>query len=212
MRIHSINKIKEIKNLRRQGLSINEIVEKIRIPKTTVWHHIKDVQVLPEYIKLLSSKRGGSKERAKKGWDLAAKNAVLMLQDKNTKDLSILAAMLYWAEGNKKSCEFINSDGKMVKLYLKFLREILHLPEDRIKPIMRIFTGMKEMDCLLYWSTITEIPKDRFVIRLNDGGTSGKTPYGMCRIVVRKGKNVLKLLHCLKNEVVKREFEFAPTD
>ena len=45
MRVHPKNKIKKLKLLRRQGFSINELVSELNIPKTTVWHHIKEVKV-----------------------------------------------------------------------------------------------------------------------------------------------------------------------
>jgi hypothetical protein len=73
---------------------------------------------------------------------------------------------------------------------------------------MRIFTGMDWEGCLSYWSKMTSIPKKEFKVRLNDGGTRGKTRYGMCRIGVRKGDCTLKLMHSLidqvYNELMKR--------
>ena len=63
MRVHSAEKIKELKRLRRKGLSINELVAKLSIPKTTVWHHIHNIKLSPKHIARLKARQGGSAER-----------------------------------------------------------------------------------------------------------------------------------------------------
>jgi len=106
--------------------------------------------------------------------------------------------MLYWGEGHKKrACEFTNSDGSMIKFYLNILRKVFEVPEELIKPTIRIFTGMDRLESLAYWSSITGIPEEYFTVRFNDGGTRGKTKYGMCRLTVRKSSQLLKVIHAL---------------
>jgi len=200
MRIHSIEKIKELKRLRKKGYSINEIVIKLSIPKTTVWYHVHNIRISPKYASILRSKRGGSTKRTEKNWGRAREYAKKLLRGPN-REFLIAIAMLYWGEGSKKVCEFINSDGTMIKLYLGILRKILNISEKSIKPTLRIFTGMDRVGCLNYWSRITKIPKHQFIIRLNDGGTRGRTKYGMCRITIRKGSNILKLMHSLIDKI-----------
>jgi len=200
MRIHSIEKIKELKQLRKRGYSINELVERFSIPKTTIWHHVHNVQILPKYLPVLKAKRGGSTKRQQRNWEIAKMRAEEMLKGAD-RELVIAVAMLYWGEGSKKVCEFINSDGKMIKFYLAVLRNIFGISEDRLKPTLRIFSGMNEKECLDYWSGIIGMPKNKFLVRLNDGGTRGRTRYGMCRITVSKGNTVLKLMHSLINKI-----------
>ena len=200
MRIHSIEKIKELKRLRKKGFSINELVTKLSIPKTTVWHHIHDVKVSQKYILILKGKRGGGAKRKRINLEKARKYAQKLLQS-STRELSIIIAMLYWGEGSKKRCEFINSDGRIIETYLIVLRDIFNIQEEFIKPTMRIYSGMNRKECLNYWSRITKIPKHKFIIRFNDGGTKGRTKYGMCRITVKKGGNVLKLIQSLIDQV-----------
>jgi len=200
MRIHSIEKIKELKRLRKRGFSINELVVKLAIPKTTVWHHIHTVRILPKYVPLLKSKQGGSAKRKEKNWERAKRYAQDLLHSPS-RDFIIMLAMLYWGEGSKNVCEFINSDGRVIESYLFILRNVLKIPEEIIKPTMRIFSGMDQKECLNYWSRITKIPQNRFTIRLNDGSTKGKAKYGMCRITIRKGANILKLIHSLIDQI-----------
>lgn len=200
MRVHSDSKIRELKFLRQKGYSINEIVSKLHIPKTTVWHHIKKVHVFPRYLSLLQSKRGGSRIR-KESRLLEARIFSKDLLKSKDRESVLMFAMLYWAEGAKKRFQFINSDGRMVTLWLDVLRNVLKVSNKNIVPVMRIFTGMNKKTCLKYWSEITEFPGSKFVVRYNDGGTSGRTKYGMCRIEVKKSGNLLKLVLALINEV-----------
>lgn len=196
MRIHEDEKIKALKKLRSQGYSINELVSILAMPKTTVWHYAHNVDILPKYKNILKAKQGGSIKRRERHLLEASERANKLLEG-SYRNLAIAIAMLYWGEGNKKACEFINSDGHMIRCYLTILRKVFELSEDSFVPTMRIFDGMDENKCLKYWSKSTSIPKNRFIVRFNDGGTRGRTPFGMCRITVKKGSNTLKTIQAL---------------
>lgn len=202
MHVHSLSKIKKLKRLRKRGYSINELVDRLRIPKTTVWHHVQGVKVLPKYIASLKAKRGGSIKRRQKNLELAMKVAEKMLNGRD-RELIVAFSMLYWGEGSKNTCEFINSDGRIIQIYLKILRKVFKIDEDLIKATLRIFSGVNKTECLNYWSGITNISKRKFKVRFNDGGTRGKTKYGMCRITVRKGAKTLKVIHSLIEQIHK---------
>ncbi|OHA46761.1 MAG: hypothetical protein A3A80_02805 [Candidatus Terrybacteria bacterium RIFCSPLOWO2_01_FULL_44_24] len=96
-----MDKIKELRKLRRKGHSINELVSLCVIPKTTVWYHIHNIKLLPKYEKTLKAKIGGNTQRKQKRLEVARKNAAQLLRGSD-RDLSIAIAMLYWGEGNKK--------------------------------------------------------------------------------------------------------------
>lgn len=196
MKRHPKSIIAGIRAFRRRGYSIGELVIKFSVPKTTVWQHIRDVSVPPRYIPLLRAKYGGSKQRAQRLQIAMDQRATELLRGRY-RHLAMAFAMLYWGEGSKKACEFINSDGEMIKVYLLIVRRILGLPEESIRPTLRIFTGMNQTECLNHWSRVTGIAKSKFVVRLNDGGTRGKTRYGMCRITIMRGSTPLKLAHAL---------------
>ncbi len=196
MRVHSDNKIQSIKELRSRGFSINEIVKELQVPKTTVWHHIRHVEVNQAFRDILKSKRGGSSNRSKKDWEEAESQAEQILRGEQSK-LAIAAAMLYWGEGGKKECDIINTDPKLMQLYLKFLYDVLGIAKERIKFAIRVFTGMDQEACVKYWVDNLNIDPNNIVVRYNDGGVSGKAKYGMCRITLKKGSKILKLMHSL---------------
>jgi len=171
------------------------------MPKTTVWHHIQKIKLSDQALAVLRSKQGGSSLRKDREWQ-RAKEEVKQLLNSRQKHLYISAACLYWAEGSKRRCEFINTDGQMIKLYLKVLRDHLKIPESQIQPVLRIFSNHDQKTCLRYWSEVTQIPANKFTIFINDGGTNGRG-YGMCRVIVRKGGYTLKLFQAIIDELCK---------
>ncbi|HEY4715410.1 MAG TPA: hypothetical protein VIH31_02805 [Candidatus Paceibacterota bacterium] len=202
MRVHSSRKIEDLKRLRKTGFSINELVKELKIPKTTIWHHVHTLKLPRKAVISIKSKQGGSHKRKLENIIKAKEVANTILLGKD-RELSIIFSMLYWAEGSKGDCEFINSDGRMIKLYLNIIQKIFHIKTNEIKPTLRIFSGMNKKKCLLYWSSITNIPQKEFIIRINDGGIRSNTKYGMCRITIKKGHFVLKVFNALIDQVCK---------
>lgn len=174
-------------------------MRELSLPKTTIWHHIHKIKLPEKYKKILRSNQGGSKLKKERELVHAREEAKTLLNSPE-KYLYTTVASLYWAEGSQRRCEFINTDGEMIKLYLKILRNYLKIPENKIEPVLRIFSNHKKTKCLNYWSEITKIPKNKFIIRVNDGGTNGRN-YGMCRIIIRKGGYTLKLFRAIINEI-----------
>ncbi|HEY4479040.1 MAG TPA: hypothetical protein VI981_01630 [Candidatus Paceibacterota bacterium] len=203
MRVHGVSKIRELHKMRRKGHSIQDLMKLFSLSKSTVWHHIHSIPLTASQKKLLRSRQGGGAKYKELRWQQARIQAKELLSGPY-RELVIIVAMLYWAEGHKqRDCHFTNSDGRMVTMYLFVLRRVFLIKNDAIHPILRIFTGMDEMECLIYWSQATGIPKEKFAVLLNDGGIRGRTTHGICRIVVRKGTQTLKLIHSLIDQIFK---------
>lgn len=197
MRIHPLGKIEQLKELRKKGCSINELVRKFEMPKTTVWHHTHRVKIPLKYIKILKAKQGGSKARTKIALEKASIEALEIVSGSNKYHCALLA-MLYWAEGNSKNeFTFTNTNPQMVRVFINILRKYFNIKNKRLSIAVRYFTGMNHKKCLNHWSKITRIPKKEVRMYYNDGGKNGRSPYGMCRITVRKGSYLLKVIHSL---------------
>ncbi len=199
MRVHSLDKIEKIKELRGEGKSIINIMSELSLPKSTVWHHIQGIKLSEIQKNILKSNQGGSKIRRLKNEQEANNYAKQLLKGKN-REYVLLLAMLYWAEGHKRhTCAFTNSDGKMVQVYLLIIRKILGIKDENIHVTVRVFTNTKTelIKSMMYWQNITNINYKKFTLRINDGGTRGRTEYGMCRITILKGNKSLKLMHSL---------------
>lgn len=88
------------------------------------------------------------------------------------KDLILLGAALYVSEGTRAriykngkkifSIEFTNKDPRLIKVFLRFLREIIKAYEERIKAELFIYPEHDEETLVNYWTEVTSIPKERF--------------------------------------------------
>lgn len=78
--------------------------------------------------------------------------------------LKIAGVMLYWGEGTKdgNTVAFSNSNPEMVLLFLKFLRKICNISEDRIRALIHIYEDQDESVVKKYWSNKLSIPMIQF--------------------------------------------------
>jgi hypothetical protein len=78
--------------------------------------------------------------------------------------LKIAGIMLYWAEGTLKgsTVDFANSDPRMVRVFLKFLREICGVNEDRLRLYLYTYSYLNLNKTKEFWHTVTGIPLSQF--------------------------------------------------
>lgn len=187
------DKVLKIKNLRSLGYSLPEISRELEVPKTTVFRYIKDVQILPEFIKLWEAKRAGS--RYKK--ILKEKQAFLdgrkVVGNLSSKEKMLFACALYWGEGSKKDFGLSNTDPELIKTFINVLRNVFNIQNDRLRISIRIYEDLDRDRCLNFWSRIVDIEKEKFInVDVLHGKKKGKLEYGMCRVRVLKGGDLLK--------------------
>ncbi|MFQ5729786.1 MAG: hypothetical protein ACE5GN_05445 [Waddliaceae bacterium] len=87
--------------------------------------------------------------------------------------LKIAGIMLYWGEGDKNvasmrrnrggTVDLANSDPKMIKLFLKFLREICGIDEKRLRVYLYCYANQDVASLKKYWSKITKISLKQFI-------------------------------------------------
>ena len=82
------------------------------------------------------------------------------------------------------------------------MNQCFNISKDRYFVTIRYFTGMSRELCLEYWSEQLEINKKYVKMYYNDGQTRGKSPYGMCRLTVKRGGYILKLLKSMISLVI----------
>ncbi len=203
MRKHPEHLILSVKKDRLNGSSILELVDRYSLPKTTIWHYIKELVLSDEQATLLRSRQGGSAIRSKDKWRLARESAVGFLRGVDLRaGWTILIAALYWAEGTKYSgFVFTNTDEFMIKIFLGILRQHLAVKDDEIDVLIRTSGNMDPQICRRYWSNVTAIPYKRVRINYNAKQNKSKSIHGMCRLTIRKGGDRLKLMHCLIDEI-----------
>lgn len=194
----SKTKIKEIQSLRARGYTIPEICSKLKIAKTTVFYHVGKITILPEFIDSWRIKRGGSKKIKNLKEEQALKEAEIFLKDISKKEIILFISALYWAEGNKKDFMLTNTDPNLIKVFVSGLREIFNIPNERLRVSIRIYEDMDMRRCLDFWSNVINLPKDQFQhTSVLKGRKKGKLEFGMCRVRVAKGGDLLKKLKAI---------------
>ena len=103
--------------------------------------------------------------------------------------------MLYWAEGSKQECAFTNTDARMIVTFVTYLGDLFGLDMLRIHISIRTFEGMDYMACVAYWARVLKIPKKSITLCHNDLIGRGNSPYGLCRLRVKKGGYILKIIN-----------------
>ncbi|MEK7149944.1 MAG: hypothetical protein AAB757_03185 [Patescibacteria group bacterium] len=208
-----ILKEKAIK-LRKQGLTYSEILQQITVSKSTLslWLHSvglskKQFQKLTEK-KLASMKRGAIAKHNQRIQltDEIKKKSRAEIKSISHKELLLIGAALYWAEGSKEKEHsigqgviFSNSDPLMIQLFLKWLKEILNISREEI--VAEIYIHENSINNInavkKYWSRITDIPLPEFnhiYFKRNKLSTNrkniGKNYYGLLRIRVRRSANM----------------------
>ena len=198
----SEKELNKLKFMRKKGKSILEISKILNIPKTTVFYHAKQVKMSSEVLKAWRTKRGGRKnlkfEKEKKAF-VEAKKEIGKL---SKKEKLLFLSALYWAEGNKKDFMLSNTDPKLIKVFVEGLRNIFEIDDERLKISIRIYEDMDKEKCLTFWSSLIGVPKQKFQnVYILKGKKQGKLKFGMCRVRVTKGGDLLKKVFAINNIV-----------
>lgn len=183
----------KIKELRETGHSIPEISRECNISKSTALRYAKNTKIKPQYKERWLMRRNASKIISEKNWESAKIKAEKALDSLENKDLALLISALYWAEGAKKDFSFLNSDSRMIKVFIYVLRKVFSIKNTDIKISIRTYEDLNKNKCLMYWSKVTGVELDKNTsIEVIKGKKSGKLEFGMCRIRVRRGGLLLK--------------------
>jgi hypothetical protein len=197
--------------LRKQGKSINQIVAEAGLSKASVSVWVRDI-VLTKSQKSKITERGRSVESVEKRRLSRLSNeykktravidiAKLDITSISIKELKIIGAMIYLGEGGKthgKAC-VANSDPLVIKMMMKFFREVCHVPEKKFYGHIHTFDNADVEKTEKYWSQITKIPRKQFYKTYIKQSTASlhkrKTlPYGTCDIGVCDTKLFLTIM------------------
>lgn len=186
-------------NYREQGYSYNMISEKLGLAKSTLSDWLKEVPYKPnkEVKKRIESGRIKSaeyKHNQKVNSIKEMKRIAKKELGKLTKrDLWLLGIGLYFGEGTKlqECAQIANSDPEIIKLIIKWLREICGLDTENFTIAIHTYPDNNIKDTINFWSKTTGIPKKQFSKTQIDKRTNKtnkkkrKLPYGTIRLTVR---------------------------
>jgi len=161
--------------LRKRGKSINQIVKEAGLTKSSVSLWVRDI-VLTKAQKNKLSERGRSVESIEKRRLVRLSNEQAKRQvviDKAKKDfnfisleqLKLVGIILYLGEGGKTErgvARLSNSDPVVIKIMMRFFREICEVPEEKFRGNVHTFAHADVEKTEKYWSKITGIPRSQF--------------------------------------------------
>src|SRR3989344_8878592 len=166
--------------LRKKGFSYSEIREKIKIPKSTLSFWLKSVKLTDYQTQKLKDKREkiAKANSAKRG--LSIERQIEEIKNTSSKNIGqiskrelwLIGIILYWLKRNKDDLKngvtFASSDPGILKLFLKWLKEVGGIKDQEIK--FDIFLKKKKVvsenllkEIIRYWSNAIGYPKERFL-------------------------------------------------
>lgn len=126
--------------------------------------------------------------------------------DLSVEELSLIGSSVYLCEGTKarhygngRNCfaiEFTNKDPRLISMFLRFMRQVLEVDENRVKAELFIYPDHSEKVLIKHWSNVTGIPKERFnkTIKLCQKNARYKpNPIGTIKIRYAHKEHFLKL-------------------
>jgi len=185
--------------LRRKGFSYSEIKKSLFVPKSTLSYWLKKIKLSEPQLRRLKRKRSEAAKTGSKFKKLKTLDAIEKIQRASAADIKqiskrelwMMGIMLYWKErlshGNtsdlRKGVRFTSSDPHLIKLFLKWLKEIGQLKIEEIQFDIFLSKRKKNMNRVIdYWSGITGYSKDNFPRIYRQ---SNKTEFGLLRVRVK---------------------------
>jgi predicted transcriptional regulator len=160
----------QARELRRQGKSVKEIARLMGISQSSVSVWVRDVELSKEVLEELRQRKRGLGKRTLETLAEQEEQRNLHLSYQQVgrikareKDwLHYAGCLLYWAEG-AKGRNFINlthPDPHLMALFVRFLRESLHIPTDMIDVHLYVSTEDKEAQRKIEreWLTALNLP------------------------------------------------------
>ncbi len=165
----------EARRIRREeGLSIGAIAKLLQCSKSSVSKWVREIPLTSEQVAKLMSRERASEIAAshpnapkqKFGIERAHIESSAMREvgviDRDK--LRVIGAALYWAEGSKDRNEvvFVNSDPDMVRLMMRFFREVCNVEEARFRGALHIHPHLDVEAAIWFWSSVAGIPVSQF--------------------------------------------------
>ncbi len=189
----------QARQLRADGLSVRKIAEVMNLPTSTISLWVRDVALTSTQVETLKlqNRRYGAQNKGAQSNRLAGQalrksyQQVGRAKAQEGNPLHLAGCMLYWAEGAKarNNLQFANSDSNMMKLFIRFLREQMGVPDTKMRMFIHCHTEEKDAQHQIeeYWLTLLRLPRSQLRKTFYKRGSTTvhrNLPYGICRLAV----------------------------
>jgi hypothetical protein len=160
--------------MRTDGKSYSEILKSINVSKSTLSLWLRDIELTQDQKNKLLIGRKKSQHlaaKAKQQKRIRLTEQIVLESKKEVvkfikNPLFLSGLMLYWAEGDKsektEAVKFSNSDARMVRIIMRWFREICKVPEQKFRVCIHMHALHCRGDIEEYWSDITGISLKQF--------------------------------------------------
>lgn len=196
--------------LRKQGLSYSEILYKIPVAKSTLSLWLRSVGLSKKQAQRLTEKKLASMKRGAEAKKQQRLNLLQKINQQASKDMPQLlknplwlsGIMLYWAEGSKEKphlishpAKFSNSDPKMIKVFLKWLKKIMDITNDKLIFDLYIHETGNVRNAKIFWAKTISCDINRIKVyfkkhKITKRKNIRNSYHGQLRISVRKSSTL----------------------
>lgn len=161
-----------------QQMTLSEIVERLQLPKTTVYGWIKDIPI-PRTSRQSERQRKGTQAMQARytalrdqAYQRGLEEAPGLLQDLTFRDFVVL----YMAEGSKRKrnvVEFVNSDWQLIKLAHRWLQ---HLSDKPLRYRLQFHADHDPEKLKIFWASLLGIESSEIqsMRKSNSNALSGR--------------------------------------
>ncbi len=202
---------KKAVDLREKGMSIKEISRELGVAKSTVSNWVSDIllskgqrealkdnQHTYEVIERRRTTRLNNENRKRQALISIAEKDIKGI---SRKELKLVGAVLYWAEGLKRHryVSFSNSDPVIIKVMMRFFREVCLVPQAKFRAHIHTHSHLNARAAEKYWSQVTGIDLGQFFKTYSKPSKASKgkadaLPYGTLDISIGDITLYLKLM------------------
>jgi hypothetical protein len=185
-------------------MSVKEIARMVGVAPSTASVWVRDIALTEDQLDSLRE-RNPAYNRQLRGANRNAETARALrctFQDdgreraRQAGTLHVAGTMLYWAEGDKASrnaARISNSDPEVLKLFVRFLRECLEVPDERMRVTCNLFADHlpRQLAIEQFWLTTLRLPPEclykstvNTYSKYSQKKRKNKLPYGTTRVTV----------------------------
>lgn len=164
------------KELRKKGYSLDEIIKKVKVAKSSVSVWVREVQLSEKAKKrlltriklgqLVSGENKKQRTRAVLQKYLDRAHADIKKHNLSPYFKKVICALIYFCEGIKDhfgGIKFSNSDPALVRLFLNLFRASFQLDETKFRVCVHLHEYHNVKKQLKFWSQVTQIPRGQFM-------------------------------------------------
>lgn len=196
-------------NLRKRGLSYNEILREVPVAKSTLSVWLKDIGLAKVHKQRLTEKRRAAQQMAQEACrnirisreTEIIRKAVQEVGMISKREFWLIGSVLYWAEGSKQKpnlvsqkVSFNNSDPKMILLFDKWIREFCEKDNNGLSYSIYIHTSGDIERAKNFWSQLLDTPIEKVYFKKGNPKTNRKNTeesyYGLLRIEARRSTDL----------------------